>query len=297
MGNSASHSIVSESPINTDLRKNDFKAEPDQIKISLRIDLWQEMINQQFPESRIEVALVDRNSSTKVRVHVIVPSSISPHDEDLTGKLIEIFGALAHRTNTTRWDIQTPVAFMAVREEGRTWEIEIKNRPSIELKDFWEIVFSPEEMEWQKGIEENVSSGALLRESFRNNTIIECRYRIVAAAAITLLVSKEAAESSSKLPAVAFNDEQISLLEPLASKWLSGQALPDEIARPLVVSDNWRDFVAKGEVVPEEPKWVTAAHKAREAVSEASTFFARKDSLSSAVEISKLVQSVFSNFA
>lgn len=211
-------------------------------------------------------------------LRLVLPEDKDPHDPRVLSYISEVFEpqsppVITHTYHWNRTDIPTSrfYNYQCIDANlGFEWELAVCRQPYVDIALFWQDLFSPEEIEWQKGLRATVYRlpNSLDEEytSFKNKQNTEARWRLVALKSLEDLAHRGKLIDDLSLP------KTIPIGEPvitMVQKWLAGETGYRTMERPLEfltprIKEELRKYFPDINVQslgspPPEPFWVTYA--------------------------------------
>ena len=209
-------------------------------------------------------------------IRLVIPENIHPHDETLLTKMADICGAEStvkrHTVHWDRTDVEGSSLYWYDALESDTafeWEFCINRRPYVEIAPYWEQLFTPDEVEWQRNLRQLVTTIELPSEiytPFKWKQTTEARWRLVASHALTQIDRTEKSGISDGIPVKSV---PLPPVDRLVTLWLEGASgyrtmerpenfIPDEVLTRL--KTKYDDaIIAPFLSPPAEPEWVSKA--------------------------------------
>ncbi len=139
------------------------------------------------------------------------------------------------------------------------WEFTINNDPFFDISAAYSIVFTPEEIEWQRRVRTRIRTlNGSLHGDYNPTKQLQARECIWRC--ISLIAMKEKKFLDAHDAQLLFSLPHIGVLEPLASEWRSGAWGVLALERPECwVTIQMQSEIARDLIIPPEPDWVTQA--------------------------------------
>jgi hypothetical protein len=169
---------------------------------------------------------------------LILPADLNPHDDQIIEAVAAAFQPdfTPRRRQFYHWDrtdISTTHFYRYDPLEtgmGLEWELALNRKPYVEISLFWDKLFTPAEINWQRAMRQNVAELDVTVEdymAFKNRQNTEARWRLVAGYALGKL-----GQTMNDLPSIFTHQLPENPVARLVEKWLAGESGYRTMERP-----------------------------------------------------------------